>query len=145
MHQLGHLPFSFRGLEHGYGVKTAKMWDKETPVLLFLCVALLTPQHQRLRMGYCDNLPSAVRPSSGHTFERLLLWNPWAKFLQHFMWSLLSKRKLKIYRKGHRPLIKMTAMPIYGETLKIFFSRTKKALRLNLCIEHWGLKVYQIY
>ena len=35
---------------------------------------------------------------------------------------------------------------IYGKKcLKIFFCRTKKALRLNLGIKHWGLKVYQIY
>ena len=26
-----------------------------------------------------------------------------------------------------------------------FFSRTKNALRLNLDINHWGLKVYQVY
>ena len=36
-------------------------------------------------------------------------------------------------------------MPIYGEKhLKIFFYRTKKASRLNLVTEHWGLKVIQI-
>ena len=29
--------------------------------------------------------------------------------------------------------------------LKIFFSRTKKALRLSLGIQHLGLKVYQFY
>ena len=29
--------------------------------------------------------------------------------------------------------------------LRIFFSRTKKTLRLNLGIQHWGLKVYQVY
>ena len=28
--------------------------------------------------------------------------------------------------------------------LKIFFSRTKKASRLNLVTEHWGLKVIQV-
>ena len=40
----------------------------------------------------------------------------------------------------------MSAMPIYGENkhLKIFFSRTKKASMLNLGIQHWGLKVYQV-
>ena len=36
-------------------------------------------------------------------------------------------------------------MPIYGEKhLKVFFSRTKKTSRLNLSIQHRGLKVYQI-
>ena len=29
--------------------------------------------------------------------------------------------------------------------IKIFFSRTKKASRLNLDINHQGLKVYQVY
>ena len=39
----------------------------------------------------------------------------------------------------------MAAMPIYGEKrLKIFFSRTKKVSRLNLAIEHWGLKIIQV-
>ena len=37
-------------------------------------------------------------------------------------------------------------MPIYGEKhLKIFFSRIKKASRLNLVTKHWGLKVIQVY
>ena len=35
----------------------------------------------RLRMSYCDPSPS-IRSSSIHSFERLLLWNPWANFLQ---------------------------------------------------------------
>ena len=35
----------------------------------------------RLRMSYCDHSPS-IRSSSIHSFERLLLWNPWANFLQ---------------------------------------------------------------
>ena len=39
----------------------------------------------------------------------------------------------------------MTAMPIYSKTLKISFSRTKKALRLNFYVRHLGLKVYQVY
>ena len=38
----------------------------------------------------------------------------------------------------------MATMPIYGKTLKNLFSSTKKALRLNLGIQHWGLKVYLI-
>ena len=41
----------------------------------------------------------------------------------------------------------MAAMPIYGKKkkkhLKLFFSRTKKVLGLNLGIRHWGLKVDQ--
>ena len=38
----------------------------------------------------------------------------------------------------------MAAMPIYGKTQQILFSRTRKALRLNLGIYHQGLKVYQV-
>ena len=36
-------------------------------------------------------------------------------------------------------LNKMAAMPIYGITLKILFSSTKKAMRLNLGIQNRGL------
>ena len=42
------------------------------------------------------------------------------------------KRVLEIYKNGYGPLIKMAAMAIYGKKLEIFFSRTKKASRLNL-------------
>ena len=41
-------------------------------------------------------------------------------------------------------LNKMAAMPIYGEHLKIFFSRTKKASWLNTITEHWGLSIIQV-
>ena len=38
-----------------------------------------------------------------------------------------------IYSNGFAPLNKMATMPIYGKIhLKIYFSRTKKALWLNL-------------
>ena len=41
---------------------------------------------------------------------------------------------MKTCTNDHSPLIKMAALPIYGKTLKAFFSRTKKALRPNLGI-----------
>ena len=44
------------------------------------------------------------------------------------------KGGLEICTTSYGPLIKMAAMPIYGKTLKIFFSRSKKASRLNLGI-----------
>ena len=50
---------------------------------------------------------------------------------------------LKIYSNEPASLNKMAVMPIYGETLKIFPS-TNEALRLNLGIQHRGLKVYQV-
>ena len=62
----------------------------------------------------------------------------------NLMWSLVLKG-LKIYTNGHSPLIKMATMPIYGETLKIFFSRFREALRPNFGIWHRGLKVFQIF
>ena len=52
---------------------------------------------------------------------------------------------LKICSNGSAPLIKMAAMPIYGKTLKIFFSSTKKDLKLNLGIQYRGLKVYLVF
>ena len=46
---------------------------------------------------------------------------------------------------GFALLNKMAVMPIYGEKhLKIFFSRTKKASKLNLGTEHWALSVIQV-
>ena len=41
------------------------------------------------------------------------------------------ERMLTVCSNGSAPLNKMAAMPIYGKHLKISFSRTKKALRLN--------------
>ena len=38
----------------------------------------------------------------------------------------------------------MAAIPIYGEKHLKIFSRTKKASRLNLVTEHWGLEVIQV-
>ena len=51
------------------------------------------------------------------------------------------ERMLTICSNGSAPFKKTAAMPIYGKTLKIFFSRTKKALRLNLGIQHRGLSL----
>ena len=43
---------------------------------------------------------------------------------------------LTIWSNGSAPLNKIAAVLIYG---KHFFSRTKKALRLILGLQHWGL------
>ena len=51
------------------------------------------------------------------------------------------ERMLTICSNGSVPLDKMAAMPTYSKTLKIVFSRTKKALRLKSGIQHRGLKV----
>ena len=52
---------------------------------------------------------------------------------------------LTICSNGFAPLNKMATKPIYSKKKKTLFSRTKKALRLKLGIQHRGLKVYQIY
>ena len=52
---------------------------------------------------------------------------------------------LSFCSKGSASLNTMAAMPIYGKkTLKIFISKTKKASRLNLVTEHWGLEFIQV-
>ena len=64
--------------------------------------------------------PLPVRRLSVHTFERLLLLNPWSTFFQTLC-------ELKISTNGHQPLSKMAAVPIYGKIhLKPLLSRTKK-------------------
>ena len=55
----------------------------------------------------------------------------------------IVQRMLKICSDGCAPLNKMAAMPIYGKTLKkTSSSELRKALRLNLGIQHLGLKGY---
>ena len=49
-----------------------------------------------------------VRPSV-HTFERLLLLNPWTNFLHV---EPFVKGRMKSFTNGHGLLIKMAAMPI---------------------------------
>ena len=52
---------------------------------------------------------------------------------------------LSICSNRSASLNKMATMPIYdGKTLKIFFSRPKKALRQKLVTEHCGLMVIQV-
>ena len=53
---------------------------------------------------------------------------------------------LMLCSNGSASLDKMAAIYIhvYDKTLKNFFSSTKKALRLNLGIQHRELKVYQV-
>ena len=54
------------------------------------------------------------------------------------------ERVLTIPLNGSIPLNKMAAMPIYIKK-KIFISRTKKTLVLNLGTYDQGHKVYQVY
>ena len=50
-----------------------------------------------------------------------------------------------IMGKSSALLNKVTPMPMYGEKhLKIYISRTKKASRQKLVIEHWRLKVIHV-
>ena len=41
-------------------------------------------------------------------------------------------------------MTKMAAMPLYGKTLKIFFSGTKTPMTLKLGMQHWVLEYYQV-
>ena len=52
---------------------------------------------------------------------------------------------LTICSNGSVRFNKMAVKPIYGKTLtNLLRQYTKKALRLNLGIQHWGLKFYQV-
>ena len=69
-------------------------------------------------MSYCDHLPFIVRPSvrrpSVNTFERLSSESPGPIFFKLYDEPFVQEG-LKIYTNGHRPLIKMADMPIYGK------------------------------
>ena len=51
----------------------------------------------------------------------------------------------KVYINGPDHMTKMVAMPIYGKTFKIFFSRTGSPMILKLGMKHRGLKFYKVY
>ena len=87
----------------------------------------------RLRMSYCDPLPSVVRSSTPlNDFSK----TPLPVFFKRHL-RLSVKGGLKIYTNGHGPLKKMAACPYMVKT-------TKKAFGLNLGIQHRELKVYQV-
>ena len=50
---------------------------------------------------------------------------------------------LTFFFNGSASLNKMAAMPIYVKTPK-YFLQNQESLRLNLAIQHLGLKVYQV-
>ena len=51
----------------------------------------------------------------------------------------------KIHTKYFCHMTKMTSMPIYGKnSLKIFFSRTRRPVALGLGMLHWGCGAYQV-
>ena len=92
------------------------------------------PQLSALALGLYTSIKS-------RNFKRLLLWNSMTNHqISHWAFCVLS-----ISLNGSASLNKMATLPIYGKKhLKIFFSRTKKASRLNLVTEHWGLSVLQV-
>ena len=51
---------------------------------------------------------------------------------------------MKVCSNGPGHMTKMAAMPIYGKNLKKIFSRTKRPMTLNLCMQHLVLGSYQI-
>ena len=68
----------------------------------------------------------------------------WPVFNRFHMGPSIKLGMLTILSDGSAPFNKIGVMLIYGKTLKIFISSTKKALRLNIVIQHRGLKVYQV-
>ena len=52
---------------------------------------------------------------------------------------------MKVCSNGPGHMTKMAAMPIYGKTLKIFFSGTKSLMTLKLAMQHWVLEYSQFY
>ena len=84
----------------------------------------------------------ACHPSV-NIFKRLLLWSRWANFAQISYGASL--------RWGNQKLLKWWRFVdqdgchahIWWKPLKIFFSRTENALRLNLYRNHLGREVYQ--
>ena len=94
---------------------------------------LLAQLSQRLRLSYCDQLPSFVHLSihpwlSTHSNDFSSKTPGPIFFKLHLEPSF--KGGLKICTDGHCPFINMAAMLMYGKKhLKIFFSRTKEAFR----------------
>ena len=78
-------------------------------------LSVLAHLSQRLRMSYCDHLPSVVRPSSTHLNDFSSETPGPIFFKLHVEPSV--KYGLKICTNGHSPLIKMAAMPIYSKNL----------------------------
>ena len=51
----------------------------------------------------------------------------------------------KVCSNGPGHMTKMAATPIYGKnSLKIFFSRIRRAMTLGLGIKHLGCRAYQV-
>ena len=75
------------------------------------------------------------------SLNRLLLVNRSTNF-HKISYGDFCQREVDNCANGSARLNKMVAMFIYGKTPKIFFSRIKKALRLNLGLQNGGLKVY---
>ena len=48
----------------------------------------------------------------------------------------------KVYINGQGHITKLTATPIYGKTLKIFF---RIECRMKICMQHQELKLYEGY
>ena len=95
-------------------------------------------------MSYCGHLPSVVVTLTSVVRPHLLKTSP-LKTRGQFSSNHVEpsvRGGLKVCSNSQGPLIKMAAMSRYGKTLKIFFIRIKKALRLS--IYHRGLKVYQM-
>ena len=76
--------------------------------------------------------------------DRLLLWNRLSKIHQ-ISYGVFCRKSTDIFFEWFQAIEQDSCHAhVWWKHLKIFFSRTKKALRLNLGIKHWGLKFYRI-
>ena len=83
----------------------------------------------------------AVMPIYGKMSSSL---KSFGQFSLDFVWGLMSKGHWLFVQMVPHLWTRWPPCPYMVKYLKIFFSRTKKALRFNLGRWHWGLNVYQV-
>ena len=116
--------------------------------VLFLFLAHLSYAQDELLRSLFVRRPS-VRPPVGpsmhpsvNIFKRPPL-KPLSQFCSNFIWSLLRLGERKIAKMAMVRWPRWPPYPYMVKPLKIFFSRMKDALWLNLCTNHRGREVYQ--
>ena len=84
----------------------------------------------RLRLSFCDYLRSVfVRPSSVHTFERLLLRNPFTSFLQTSCGTFCERLTENLYKRSRAVYQNGRHAHIWQKHLKSSSPEPRK---------HWG-------
>ena len=126
MSYCGYMPSVFRSPPSIRPSTISKDFSSETPKLIFFKV------HMEPSINWGINICS-----NGYgPLLKMASMSIYGKITYLFTFSLgaFCRRVLTICQDGFALLNKMPARPIYGKTLKIFFLRTKKGLRLNLGI-----------